>query len=193
LEEIYNRGGGANWPRYMCAHVRWGGQQITDAGAAALAEVLPGSQVTELDLSSNQITDAGAAALAQGLPGSQVTTLNLELNQITDAGAAALAEALPGSRITLLQLAGNQITDAGAAALAEALSGSQVEMLVLRRNQLTDAGAAALRWSGAALLATLPHLGRTHTPACAPAPDSTAGEPAGVPPVLNIDLTLEPC
>jgi hypothetical protein len=59
------------------------GNQITDAGAAALAETLPGSQVTTLDLDNNQITDAGAAALAEALPGSQVTTLDLDDNRVT--------------------------------------------------------------------------------------------------------------
>jgi hypothetical protein len=47
--------------------------EIGDAGAAALAETLPGSQVTRLDLNNNQIADAGAAALAEALPCSQVT------------------------------------------------------------------------------------------------------------------------
>jgi hypothetical protein len=133
LEEIYNRGGGANWDRCDCAGwmtdaplSEWEGvkadtdgnvtalvldaNKFTDAGAAALAAALPGSQVTELDLGYNQITDAGVAALARTLPGSQVTTLRLPHNQITDAGAAVLAEALPGSQVTRLELFGNQIT-----------------------------------------------------------------------------------
>ena len=152
LEEIYNRGGGDNWDRERCAGwmtdaplSEWEGvtadadgnvtalelAQITDAGAAALAEALPGSQVTALGLCGNQITDAGAAALAEALPGSQVTTLYLDDNQITDAGAAALAEALPGSQVTELDLGGNGITDVGAAALAQALPGSQVTTLGL--------------------------------------------------------------
>jgi hypothetical protein len=57
--------------------------QIADAGAAALAEALPGSEVAELYLGFNQITDAGAAALAEALPGSQVTELILNRNQVT--------------------------------------------------------------------------------------------------------------
>ena len=58
----------------------------------------------------NQTTGAGAPALAEALPGSQITTLDLDNNQITDAGAAALAEALPGSEVTTLNLGGNQVT-----------------------------------------------------------------------------------
>jgi Leucine-rich repeat (LRR) protein len=195
LEEIYNRGGGANWPRYACAgwmtdaplsewygvtadadgnatalhlggleittlsgiialaealpglqlttlHLR--NNQITDVGAAALAQALPGSKVTMLNLDDNQITDEGVVALAEALPGSQVTALDLSCNQITDAGAVALAEALPGSLVTTLDLSSHQITDAGVEALAQALPGSQVTKLDLSNNQITDAGAAAL-------------------------------------------------
>jgi hypothetical protein len=42
-----------------------------------------GSQVTELDSEQNQITDAGTAALAEALPGSQVMALDLGYNQVT--------------------------------------------------------------------------------------------------------------
>ena len=66
------------------------------------------TQRLPLVLNYNQITDAGAAALAEALPGSQVTTLVLNYNQITDAGAAALAEALSASQVTALRLHGNQ-------------------------------------------------------------------------------------
>jgi hypothetical protein len=60
-------------------------------------------------LDDNQITDAGAATLAQALPGSQVKDLSLHGNQITDMGAAALAEALSGSQATGLGLGHNQM------------------------------------------------------------------------------------
>jgi hypothetical protein len=133
LEEIYNRGGGANWDRECCAGwmtdaplSEWRGVtadadgnataleldaiEIAQAGAVAIAEALPGLQIAELRLASCEVTDAGAAALAEALPGSLVTTLILGSNQITDAGAAALAEALPGSQVTTLYLDGNQVT-----------------------------------------------------------------------------------
>jgi hypothetical protein len=133
LEEIYNRGGGENWDRECCAGwmtdaplSEWEGVtadadgnatalelygiEIMHLGVAALAEALPGMQVTNLGLTSCEVTDAGAAALAEALPGSQVTELKLDDNQITDAGAAALAEALPGSQVTELSLNDNQIS-----------------------------------------------------------------------------------
>jgi hypothetical protein len=133
LEEIYNRGGGANWDRDWCTG--W----MTDAplsewyGVTADAD----DNVTALALYDNQITDEGMVALAAALPGSQITKLHLNENEITDAGATALAEALPGSQVKVLDLGNNQITDAGAAALAEALPGSQVTNLGLDGNQIT--------------------------------------------------------
>jgi hypothetical protein len=53
-------------------------------------------------LAKCEVTEVGAAALAQGLLGSQVTTLELDDSQFTDAGAAALAQALQGSQVTTL-------------------------------------------------------------------------------------------
>ena len=49
-------------------------QGITDAGAVALANVLPGSRVRLLLLNGNKITDRGAARLAKALVGSSVST-----------------------------------------------------------------------------------------------------------------------
>jgi hypothetical protein len=65
----------------------------------ALAQALPGSQVTSLYLHSNQITDAGAVALAEVLPGSQVTTLDLDYNQITDACLQQVEEAVAATAV----------------------------------------------------------------------------------------------
>ena len=153
LEEIYNRGGGANWNRYSCDGwmtdaplSEWNGVtadadgnataleldavEITQAGIVALAEALTGLQITERGQRRGcEVNDEGTAALAEALPGSQVTTLNLGYNEITDEGAAAIAHVLPGSQVTALYLHSNQITDAGTAALAEALAGSQVTEL----------------------------------------------------------------
>jgi hypothetical protein len=47
-------------------------------------------------LSGIQITHSGLVALAEALPRSLITTINLGRNQIADAGAAELAQALPG-------------------------------------------------------------------------------------------------
>ena len=57
------------------------------------------TSVTWLDLRGNQITDAGAIKLAEILPSSKLTFLDLDLtilgldgNKITDAGKAALKD-----------------------------------------------------------------------------------------------------
>ena len=46
-----------------------------------------------LELGDNETTDAGAAALAQALPGSQVTALELSGNQVTGPSPLAAAGA----------------------------------------------------------------------------------------------------
>ena len=63
-------------------------------GVVALAEALPGLQITALGLGGNQITDAGAAALAEALPGSQVKTLALHSNPITGPWLQRVLDAL---------------------------------------------------------------------------------------------------
>ena len=75
--------------------------QITDAGAIKLAEMLPSSKLTFLNLGGNEITDAGAKKLAEMLPSSKLTKLDLNSNKITDAGAIKLAKMLPSSKLTM--------------------------------------------------------------------------------------------
>jgi hypothetical protein len=85
LEEIYNRGGGEGWDRELCAG--W----MTDAPLSEWEGVTADADgnVTALELNHKKITDAGAAALAEVLPGSLITaaaggtSLDLVNNQIT--------------------------------------------------------------------------------------------------------------
>ena len=65
---------------------------VSDAFAIKLAENLPSSKLTELNLTGNQITDAGAIKLAEMLPSSKLTGLGLGDNQITDAGKKVLSK-----------------------------------------------------------------------------------------------------
>ncbi|MEC8562966.1 MAG: hypothetical protein VXY90_03655 [Pseudomonadota bacterium] len=70
---------------------------VQAAGAAALADVLALSQITELSLPANHSGDAGAAAIARKLPASRVASLSLGGNRdIGDVGARHLARALEG-------------------------------------------------------------------------------------------------
>ena len=98
---------------------------ITDAGAAAIAQALHhNSTLKELDL-SNSISDAGAVALAQALHhNSTLKDLNLSSNRISDVGVVALAQALHhNSTLKMLDLSGNDaIGKEGTHQLVQALT-----------------------------------------------------------------------
>ena len=79
--------------------------QIGNDGTGALAEALPDSKVSELNLGYNLIGAVGARTL---LPHA-LTKLNLMHNQIGYEGARALALVLSDSQITELNLWANQI------------------------------------------------------------------------------------
>ena len=62
---------------------------------AALADALPHSAVTSLNLRHNELEDAGCVALAAALRAdAPLAALNLQLNSVGDAGAIALLESL---------------------------------------------------------------------------------------------------
>jgi hypothetical protein len=63
--------------------------------------VLPGNNITTLNLRYNDIGDEGATALAAVLPDSSITNLDLGFNHIRDVGAIALAAVLPSSIISI--------------------------------------------------------------------------------------------
>ena len=98
---------------------------ISDAGAAAIAQALHhNSTLKELDL-SNSISDAGAVALAQALHHNcTLKDLNLSNNRISDVGVVALAQALyHNSTLKMLDLSGNDaIGKEGTHQLVQALT-----------------------------------------------------------------------
>jgi hypothetical protein len=101
------------------------GNQISDEGAAALADALQANtSVTSVDLGGNRIGNAGATALAESLQvNTSVTMIWLSSNQINDVGATAIADALQvNTSVTTIFLNNNQISDEGATALANALT-----------------------------------------------------------------------
>ena len=118
--------------------------RIGNEGVQALAEALPQSHITQLDLNDNNIGNEGAQALALALPQSHITQLKLHINEISDEGAQALALALPQSHITLLYLSRNNIGNEGAQALALALPQSHITQLYLGQNAIGNEGAEAL-------------------------------------------------
>ena len=73
-----------------------------------------------------------ASSIAEALPMSKVTYINLSRNNIGDSGAIALAEALPTSKVTLIYLGDNNIGDSGAIALAQLLRHIPINVLVDR-------------------------------------------------------------
>ena len=72
----------------------WDGEH-TAVAMAALADALPHSAVTSLNLRHNELDDAGCVAFAAALRAdAPLATLNLQLNSFGDAGAIALLESL---------------------------------------------------------------------------------------------------
>ena len=72
----------------------WDGEH-TAVAMAALADALPHSAVTSLNLRHNELDDAGCVAFAAALRAdAPLATLNLQLNSLGDAGAIALLESL---------------------------------------------------------------------------------------------------
>ncbi|MFG3708923.1 gala protein [Micromonospora sp. NPDC047670] len=104
---------------------------LGDSGAAALAELADGVEVT-LGLGGNGITPAGVAALARHLgawraldlarPPSE-RALGARGNVVGDEGAAALADVLPAARLRRLDLRRTEIGGRGARRLVEAVEG----------------------------------------------------------------------
>ncbi|MFG3715938.1 gala protein [Micromonospora sp. NPDC047730] len=104
---------------------------LGDAGAAALAELADGVEVT-LGLGGNGITPAGVTALARHLgawraldlarPPSE-RALGARGNVVGDEGAAALADALPAARLRRLDLRRTEVGGRGAKRLVEAVEG----------------------------------------------------------------------
>ena len=137
-----------DWPKLPedCTYLGLGrSKEDGDALAASLAEALPATQVTNINLMGNNIGDRGAAALAAALPHTKLEVVNLFANAIGNAGAAALADALPGSRLEKLYLDSNHIGDAGMIALAEALPRStQLTKLKLKGNPVYSSGKRAV-------------------------------------------------
>ena len=87
-----------DWPKLPedCTYLGLGrSKEDGDALAASLAEALPATQVTNINLMGNNIGDRGAAALASALKANgTLCELYLPRNGITDTGVAELAEAL---------------------------------------------------------------------------------------------------
>lgn len=106
--------------------IRLNGNEIDDAGCVALAEALPNTQVTSIDLESNRIGNDGCIALAKALPNTKIQSIRLDNNRFGDGGCIELAKALPNAKVTSLHLYGCDINRAGLQAILEALQYNDV-------------------------------------------------------------------
>ena len=129
-----------------------GGNGFGPEAVPALGTLIHAAGVREVYLAANHLGDAGAAALAELAAGVEVT-LGLGGNGLTPAGTAALARHL--GAWTALDLArppserslgahGNVVGDEGAYALAAALDGARLHRLDLRRTEIGGRGARRL-------------------------------------------------
>ncbi|ACE05482.1 cyclin domain protein F-box protein [Candidatus Amoebophilus asiaticus 5a2] len=107
-----------------------------------LAEVLPSSQIEELDLAHNLISQK-VQEIAELLLRTRIKKVNLRVNRIGDEGVKVLAKALPHSQLEEIDLRDNGITLSGAQALAEALPKSKIKRLYLSHNKIGDLGIQA--------------------------------------------------
>ena len=103
----------ANLPKCKVFEVGMGGNKVTDAGLAKIAEYLQGqsdedvSKLKELYIRWNRPCDKGLELLGPALCDAELEKLNLENSAITDVGLAALMENVEKSSITKVCVNGN--------------------------------------------------------------------------------------
>ena len=120
------------------------GKLIDDKLVKALAQILPYTTITTLNLTRNSMGAAGAKEIANALKiNTTLAELNFTRNQIGDAGAKDIADALKvNTTINCLYLYDNRIEDAGAKEIADALKvNTTIITLNLNGNQIRAAGA----------------------------------------------------
>lgn len=113
---------------------------LGDEGVTILTAALAGLQVTELNLSSNKVMAEGIKSLAAILPGSNIINLDLAYNDISSDGIRDLGLLLPHTKITYLNLLRNNIGPEGVGFIASGLPASQITRLSLHSNNLGDEG-----------------------------------------------------
>jgi Leucine Rich repeat len=107
------------------------GAVIDRNGATAIAQVLPQTQLTYLNLGVYNFYADDAKAIAKALPHCKLTSLVLYLSAVGDAGGVAIASSIAQSNLTSLNLADAHIGTATAVALANNLAKSSLQYLNL--------------------------------------------------------------
>ena len=122
--------------------------QLTDKGAAYLANALKNSKLESLIVAFAGITEKGAKLISAALISEQclLKKLNLSVNLLTDKGAEYLASALRNAKLEVLSVAYAEITAEGAKHFGTALMSGQCQLkhLNLNANPLTEKGAEYL-------------------------------------------------
>ncbi len=138
--------------------------QITDAGARALAASPSLRRLRDLDVHSNPLTDEGFRALVQSPNLADLTRLRAGVDQgttpLTDVSLRALAQSPCPPRLATLDLGGTLVSDAGLAALAGYSHLDALRRLDLSKSstRLAYINAARITDAGARVLASLPAL-----------------------------------
>lgn len=115
---------------------------ITDFDIEILLDGLAKNPLLEcLDLSVNCITSYGLKLLAQVLPSTNLTDLNLSVNRIDNEGAVILGQIWSQTKIRWLNLSANRVRDEGTLALLHGMKqrGEPLEALFLFGNPITKA------------------------------------------------------
>ena len=122
----------------------FGGNELTDRSALALARTTVFPELTCLSLVSNEIGDAGLATLAQSTAFPRLSVLRLPHNPVGDAGLAALARSTAFPHLTELDLQQTRVGDRGVRALLRSIVFPSLARLDLTGTRLSNAGATAL-------------------------------------------------
>jgi Ran GTPase-activating protein (RanGAP) involved in mRNA processing and transport len=96
----------------------------------------------------NSFGDAGVAAIARGVEGSDIIELNLRGTDMTSSGARRISASLASTEVETLNLADNRIDETAMAGIADLVRVGTVETLNLSRNKIGDAAALAVLTSG---------------------------------------------
>lgn len=117
--------------------------QLTDAAMTLVTEfLLSNSHIESFEILGNQLTDAAAAHVEELMVKSKLHRIKVGDNQFTAEGARVMSTGLQraNDRFVQLHVGGNPIGDDGVTALCDACFGSRVEVLGLRDTNVNGHG-----------------------------------------------------
>jgi len=120
------------------------GVRIDHAGAEALSKYLPESSVRKLALSSSEMPADVMEVVIRGLPSSKVRHLNLFGNSINREAGNILAEVLPKTKILSLDLSSTKMDSETMQTIFKVLPGTEIKRLYFEQNTLDSAAIEVL-------------------------------------------------